>query len=54
LEFNQRAFEKLEGLRGTMQQASGAKGAGGEGEGLEGQVEGILQQMRDLTICASA
>ncbi|KAJ3411443.1 hypothetical protein HDV05_002178 [Chytridiales sp. JEL 0842] len=50
LEFNETAFKNLDSIKGTM--AYGRNGM--EGEGLEGQVESVLQQMRDLTICASA
>ncbi|KAI8837336.1 hypothetical protein BC829DRAFT_405152 [Chytridium lagenaria] len=49
LQFNERAFDKLE----EISKAFGNSGSLEGGAGLEGQVESVLQQMRDLTICAS-
>jgi hypothetical protein len=55
LAFNEAAYAKLSDVRKSFQQAglSDVDGGGGGGGGLEGQVEGVLQQMRELTICAS-
>ncbi|KAJ3181571.1 hypothetical protein HDU85_003513 [Gaertneriomyces sp. JEL0708] len=44
LAFNENAFRNLNAIRTAFPN---------EGRGLEGQVEGVLQQMRELTICAS-
>ncbi|KNC98991.1 amphiphysin-like protein RVS161 [Spizellomyces punctatus DAOM BR117] len=44
LRFNESAFDKLNAIRTAFPN---------EGRGLEGQVEGVLQQMRELTICGS-
>ncbi|KAI9090448.1 BAR domain-containing protein [Phlyctochytrium arcticum] len=44
LRFNQSAFQKLNEIRTAFPN---------EGRGLEGQVEGVLQQMRELAICGS-
>ncbi|KAI8824018.1 uncharacterized protein EV422DRAFT_518625 [Fimicolochytrium jonesii] len=43
--FNASAFAKLDAIRTAFPP--------GEGRGLDGQVEGVLGQMRELTICAS-
>ncbi|KAJ3099781.1 hypothetical protein HDU97_002759 [Phlyctochytrium planicorne] len=50
LQFNERAYDKLEGIRKEFGNSGSIEG----GAGLEGQVESVLAQMRELTICASA
>ncbi|KAI9341570.1 hypothetical protein DFJ73DRAFT_645383 [Zopfochytrium polystomum] len=54
LQFNEAAFAKLDEVRRAFEDGAGAGGDAGEPPGLEGQVEGVLQQMRELTICSSA
>ncbi|KAJ3217458.1 hypothetical protein HDU67_007928 [Dinochytrium kinnereticum] len=49
LQFNERAFDKLDEIR----KAFGNSGSLEGGAGLEGQVESVLQQIRELTICSN-
>ncbi|KAJ3267580.1 hypothetical protein HDU76_011726 [Blyttiomyces sp. JEL0837] len=50
LAFNEAAFVKLDEIKRAFGSTGGAEEGG---SGLEGQVEGVLQKMRELTICAS-
>ncbi|KAJ3114794.1 hypothetical protein HDU96_001683 [Phlyctochytrium bullatum] len=49
LQFNERAYDKLDDIR----KAFGNSGSIEGGAGLEGQVESVLQQIRELTICSN-
>ncbi|KAI8611584.1 hypothetical protein BC830DRAFT_1068148 [Chytriomyces sp. MP71] len=52
LAFNEGAYSKLSEIQRAFEKA-GATGGGsvGAGDELEGRVEGVLQQMRELSIC---
>ncbi|KAJ3072157.1 hypothetical protein HDU98_004129 [Podochytrium sp. JEL0797] len=50
LAFNEGAFHKLKDIERVFEKAGATHG----GEGLDGQVEGVLQQMRELSICGSS
>ena len=47
LKFNQEAYERLEAVKKGFEYG----GKTTDGYGVEGQVEQVLQNMRDLTIC---